>query len=45
MVHIVAGILSLLQHQIVKEELKRYRLERCLCCCQTAPLLDHPTAP
>jgi len=37
MVHIVAGILSLMQHQIDKEEQESCRLEYCLCCGKAKP--------
>lgn len=44
MVHIVAGILSLMQHLIAKEEQAPYRLENCLCCGKANPHLhgDYP---
>ena len=39
MVHIVAGILSLMQHLSVKEDQASYRLDHCLCCGKAKPHL------
>ena len=36
---IVAGILSLMQHQDTRSEQERYRLDRCLCCGRAHPQL------
>jgi transposase-like protein len=39
-VHIIAGILSLIQYlEILKNEPKFYRLEKCLCCGKASPWL------